>query len=99
MATLLELLTCRDDDYLTQRVLAATIIAAEGVRTEDPATPNHASRLTWARGVFEDPAKAANSMVWAVLAQNHQATVQAIRSATDEQVQMAVNAAVAVFAS
>ena len=99
MADLLELLTCRDDDYLTQRVLSATIIAAESVRTEAPATPNHAGRMAWAKRVFEDPTTAANAMVWAVLAQNHEAPLSAIKQATDAQVQAAVDAAVSVFAS
>lgn len=98
MATLLELLTCRNDDYLTQRVLAATIIAAEDVRTEAPATPNHAARMAWAKTVFENPARAAEAMVWAVLAQNHGASVNQIQTATDQQVQDAVNAAINVFA-
>ncbi len=99
MATLLELLMCRDDDYLTQRVLAATVVAAESVRTEPVNTPNHAARMSWARRAFEDPRAVANAMVWAVLAQNHEAPISAIRQATDAQVQDAVNAAVAVFAS
>lgn len=97
MATLLELLTCRGDLGLQQRVLAASIVVAEAVRSEDSGTPNHGARLTWARRVFENPQSAAESMLWAVLAQNHEATTAQIINATDEQVLAAVANAVNVF--
>lgn len=98
MATYDELLTASQNDALNKKVRVAVFIAAEVVRTESVSTQNHANRLLWAKSVFSDPRAAAEKMIWAVLAQNKDASLAAITGASDTQVQSAVNAAVDVFA-
>ncbi|MBA3588194.1 hypothetical protein [Methylibium sp.] len=88
---------CQADATLRQRVAAACVVAAEAIRVEPGATNDHANRLLWAKKVFASPTIAADSMVWAVLAQNKAATKAQILSATDASLQTAVDAAVAVF--
>lgn len=99
MATYAELLTASENSTLNQKIRVACIIAAEAIRTESGATTNHANRLIWAKAVFANPAAEAQRMLWAVLAQNKDATLAAITGATDAAVQTAVNAAVDVFAT
>ena len=84
---------------LNQQVRVACMIASEAIRTEAPATTNHANRLLWAKQVFNDPVTQGNKMIWAVLAQNVGASLAAVQSATDATVQTAVNAAVDVLAN
>lgn len=99
MATYAELLTASENSTLNQKIRVACIIAAEAIRTENNATANHANRLIWAKAVFANPVAEAQRMLWAVLAQNKDATLAAITGATDAAVQTAVNAAVDVFAT
>ncbi len=99
MATYQELVTASEHAALNVRVRVACIIAAETVRTEAEATPNHVNRMAWAKAVFANPAAEASRMMWAVLAQNKATTLTAITSATDALVQTAVDAAVNVFAT
>lgn len=99
MATYAELLTASENSTLNQKIRVACIIAAEAIRTESGATTNHANRLVWAKAVFANPNAEAQRMLWAVLAQNKDATLAAITGATDAAVQTAVNAAVDVFAT
>lgn len=100
MATLIELIQLQRDvgSGVRERVTMACVIVAEQVRTELPATANHANRLKWAREVFNDPVVAGGAMTWAVLAQNAQFTVAQIAGASDAAVQTAVANAVDVFA-
>jgi hypothetical protein len=98
MATYTELLHCSEDPTLNNKVRVALVIAAETIRIESDATPNHANRLIWARQVFEDPTLLAKRMLWAVLAQNKDASQATILSAGDSTIQSAVDAAVDVFA-
>lgn len=100
MATLDELyqLHSSANAGIRTRVVMATVVAAEGVRTENPATPNHAKRLLWAREVFQNPEVAGVAMTWAVLAQNAAVPLATIIAASDAQVQSAVEAAIDVFA-
>jgi hypothetical protein len=99
MATYFELLQAAENVNLRNRIRVAVVVAAELVRTEAGATPNHANRLIWAKQVFTDPEPVADRMVNAVLAQNRAATLAAIIGADDATVQTAVNAAVDVFAT
>ncbi|MEO8753124.1 MAG: hypothetical protein ABI624_10640 [Casimicrobiaceae bacterium] len=99
MATYAELLTASGNDMLRQKVRVASVIAAETVRSESNATPNHANRLIWAKAVFANPEAEGVRMIWAVLAQNKSATLAAITGASDATVQTAVDAAVDVFAA
>lgn len=99
MATYAELLTLSTNAILMKKIRVAVVIAAEVVRTEQDTTANHANRLLWAKNVYANPDMEAQRMVWAVLAQNKDATATAIESADDATVQTAVNAAINVFAT
>lgn len=99
MATYAELLSISENSTLKNKIRVAVIVAAEAVRTEVNTTPNHANRLIWAKSVFQHPNGEADRMLWAVLAQNKDLTTAQITSATDAQVQTAVNNAVDVFAT
>lgn len=98
MATYAELITASTNAALKDKIRVAVVVAAETVRTENGATANHANRLLWAKRVFNRPLDAAEDMLWAVLAQNKNATFANIIGATDAQVQTNVDAAVDVFA-
>jgi hypothetical protein len=98
MATYAELLQASANDVLNAKIRVGVFIGAEAVRTEAPATTNHANRMKWAKAVFSDPDEAAKKMIWAVLAQNQAQTLAVILNATDAQVQVAINAAIDVFA-
>lgn len=99
MATYDELLQAFNDDSLNRKVRFACVVAAEVVRTEAQATPNHVNRLLWAKIAYQNPDAVAKSMMWALLAQNRASTPAQILGATDNVVQNAVNAAVDVFAT
>lgn len=99
MATYAELLTVSTNEALINKIRVAVVIAAEVVRTEQDATPNHSNRLLWAKHVYANPDSEAQRMVWAVLAQNKDAPLAAIEGADDATVQAAVNAAIDVFAT
>ena len=98
MATYQELLSLFNETALKNKITVAVIVAAEAIRTEDPATTNHANRLTWAKAAFENPTSQASKMLMALLAANKDATVSAITSVTDANLQAQVDAAVDVFA-
>ena len=98
MATYFELLTASENSDLRNRIRVAVVVAAETIRTENPATANHTERLAWAKGAFASPDAAAETMMWPVLAQNKAAAYAAIVGASDASVQSAVDAAVNVFA-
>ena len=99
MATYFELLGAVEDPSLNKKVRIACVVAAEAVRVEAGATPNHANRLLWAKAVFEDPISAGERMIWAILAQNKDLTPAQIAGATDAQVQSGVENAIDVFAT
>ena len=98
MATYAELLVAAQSDTLRQKVRVGCIIAANTVMTELTSVPNHAARLTWARGVYENPVSAGEKMLWAVIAQNNTATLAQITGASDAVVLTAVTAAIDLFA-
>lgn len=97
MATYAEIGQIWQDPALLNKVRVAVIVAAETIRAEAPATPDHAARLVWAKGAIADPDGTARTMLNAVLAQNAGAAVGAITGASDAQVQTAVDNAVAFF--
>lgn len=100
MATYTELLELRRAfSPLRNKVQVAVVIAANAIRTEDPATDNHANRLVWSRGVFENSEREADRMCWAVLAANKDLDLPAIQGASDSAVQTQVDAAVNHFAT
>ena len=98
MALYAELFELRGDSTLRNQVAVAMLIAAETIRGEDGATPNHANRLLWAKDVFEGT-QAAGNMLAAVLAANKDAAVPDIRSASDATIQTNVSEAVDLFAT
>lgn len=98
MATYTELFDLQRNDALRNRVTVACTIAAETIRAENPATANHANRLKWAKGVFENPGGEGAKMLMALLASNNALTVAQITNATDAAIQTGVNTAVDVFA-
>ena len=98
MATYTELFDLRNDSTLKNKITVACIVAAETIRTESGATPNHANRMLWAKDVFANPGLESDRMLMAVLAQNKNATVAQITSASDATIQTAVNTAIDVFA-
>lgn len=97
MASYIDLVQAQADTTLRQRVSVACVIAADTIRTEDPATANHSSRVAWAKTVYASPHTVASSVLWSVLAQNKSVTLAAIIGSTDAQLQTAVDAAVAAF--
>lgn len=98
MATYSDLKLVSVDPTFLDRVQVACIVAAEQIRLENVATPNHDARVAWAKSVFVAPKNEAQRMAWAVLAQNRTATLAQITGATDAQLQTAVDAAVNLFA-
>lgn len=54
MATLLDVFNLRSSDSLRTRIAAACWKAAGSVLVESDLTPNHAARLTWAKGALAD---------------------------------------------
>jgi len=94
MATYFELVEASNNSPLITRIQVACAVAAEKIRTEAEATPNHANRVKWAKEAFEDPGQAAKGILWSVLAQNRAATLAVILGASDALVQTAVDAAV-----
>lgn len=99
MATYTELFALRSDSDLRNRVAAACAVAAEAIRAEDGAIPNHANRLAWAADVFQRPEAEAERMLWALLAANKDTAVDQIRNASDSQIQDKVDVAVDLFAT
>lgn len=97
MATYDELLFASENEALNKKIRVAVIIAAETIRTESPATPDHVKRVAWAKQAFTIPDTVAEAILWAVLAQNKNATYLQIVNALDSTVQTAVDAAVNVF--
>ena len=98
MATYLDLLTAAQNDALRQKIRVACLIGADTVRAESAATVNHAARLAWAKGVFENPVNAGEKMLWAVLAQNKSASLATILAASDAVIQTNVDATIDLFA-
>jgi hypothetical protein len=98
MATYLELRGLMDDNDLENRCAVACIVAAEAIMDEDPSTPNHEQRLTFANRAFTAPKDLANRVLMAVLAEYKGLEIAQIQGATDAQLQTAVNNAINVFA-
>jgi len=98
MATYAELYNLKNNSDLNNKLHVAVVAAAKYVFEEDPGTPNHANRLTWAQQAIIAPQAYAQPMTWAVLVANSGATPANIVSATDAQIQSNVNAVIDLFA-
>lgn len=94
MATYQEMFDLTHNQALLQRVMAAVAVLAEAIRSEAPATPNHAERMRWAQAALRNVDGTARSLMWVVIAQSRQFTAAQIEGATDAAVQSAVNSAV-----
>lgn len=97
MATYTELYSFSSDPKLIQKVCAAIAIAIEDIRTEAPSTANHEARLNWARYALTNVDGMARQMMWALMAQNNNATASQIENSSDTAIQNAVNNAIALF--
>lgn len=100
MATYSELYQlAQQDAALRNRCAVAVVVAAEAIRTEAGATPNHANRLVWAADALARPAYWGERMLWAALAQNRALTVAQIQGATDAGLQTAIQNTIDLFAT
>ena len=97
MATYSELYDLAFYPDLLHRAIVAVVLLAEEVRTEDPATANHAERLALAKRALANPDGIARQLLWIMLAQNKDFTVEQIQAASDTNIQSAVNAAAALL--
>jgi hypothetical protein len=84
-----------EDGTTEQRMTVAVAMVAQDVLAEDGATPDHATRLTWARAALANPTAMGKKMVWAVLADP--VIIAAGVGATDAQIKTAVAARVTDF--
>jgi hypothetical protein len=55
------------DSLLRQRTQISIESSAHYIIGEDPSTPNHANRITWANAVFSDPEAITRAMMGAVV--------------------------------
>lgn len=97
MATYLELTELHDNADLLKRVCAGIAVAAEQIRTEDPATANHEVRLSWAKVALRNVDGMGRQMMWVLLAQNAAYTVPQIEGSSDAQILAAVFDAIDLF--
>lgn len=68
-----------------KKLMIALCVVAEEVVNEDPATPKHDARLSWARGVLRGPSGEVTQALWMLVAKYKDTTVQAIYNVSDEQ--------------
>lgn len=90
MATYTELRQLFSNPDLREKVEVAVIIAANDLISGTPT----AAQTAWAAQCFASPANEASKALMAVLASNAALTTAQILAATDEQLQMRVDAAV-----
>lgn len=96
MATLTELnsLVGTPPPTLQAQIVGALLIAAQGIVANGSAT---APQRVWAARCLQDPTQFRAQALNAVYASNNTATVAVISSATDAQVQTAVNAVLPIL--
>lgn len=97
MATYTEIYNLASNSDLIAKVTSAIAIAAEEIRAEDVATPNHDNRVRWAVRALQNPDGEARKMMWILLAQNSTLTQAQILGAADSAIQTAVDSAVTLF--
>ena len=81
---------------LLQQVAVAVAVAAVNVMSEDPATLNHAARLTWATRALGDALHEGRRMIWGVLA--NPTVAQDPLDQPDDTIQFVVNSLVDAYA-
>jgi hypothetical protein len=94
MATYQELHGLTHNAEIINRIMTAVAILAEEIRTELPATANHAERMAWAKRALTNVDGTARGLMWVVMAQNRAFTVAQIEGASDAALQSAVDSAV-----
>ena len=90
MATYTELRQQFSNDDLRNRVVAATVIAANNLLSGTPT----AEQKAYAKAVFQNPRSEGEIVFMAVLAANKDATVAQIEGATDAAIQTRVDAVI-----
>lgn len=95
MATYTELFNLHGNSDLRNKVQVACVIAATAIKDE---TPSVADRIAWANEVLNSPARAAEKVLHAVLAQAKDLTAAQITSAADAGIQTYVNGVVDLLA-
>ena len=100
MASFLETYGLRYDEMFRKRCTGAVTKKAEGIKGEDPSTPNHDARMTWATAAFNDPVAETEKIMWRI-AQNptiqtkqSPASVGAGTIASDADIEFVVNGVV-----
>ena len=106
MATYTELRSLYGDEDLTRKVEVAVTIAAHTISTgADTAAPfdqtagKHDLRVLWAQDAISNTSAVALDTLKLVLAANESQSLTTIQSATDTQIQDAVNAVVDALAA
>lgn len=79
-----------DASVMRNKIMGALLVAAQSIIVNASAT---VPQKAWARACFSDPSQFREQAFNAMLASNNTATVVQITSATDLQVQTAINAA------
>lgn len=74
------------------RVTVAVVTYARYILGEDPGTANHALRVNWAKGAFQNPGGAASGLLAAVATDSNINSLLA--SATDANIQSATEFAI-----
>ena len=90
MASYLELQSLFNDNDLTLRIRAATVIAANDLLSGTPTANDRA----FASAAFSDPTGIGKKVLMAVLAANKDASVTQIQGATDDAIQINVDAVI-----
>ena len=99
MSTYTELFGLKNESNVINKVVVACVVAANGIKDELDTVDNHANRLLWAAGVFENPQHEAERMYWALLAANKDNTVEQITGALDSAIQTQVDDHIDLFAT
>ena len=95
MATYLELQSLFNDNDLTLRVRAATVIAANNLLSGAPTAADRA----FAASVFASPSGISHQVLMAVLAENKASTVAQIQGASDAALQTNVDSVIPALVS
>lgn len=95
MATYIELRNLFDEGALRNKVIAATVIAANNLLLATPTTADRA----FADAVFASPAAIGKKVYMSVLAANKDADVASVQSASDSAIQAQVDTVVPALVS
>ena len=91
MANYTELSELKSDPAIGSKVETAIAIKCQAIIDDVEATTEE---KTWAKAVIQDPKSKVNSIMWSLLVDNKDATIEQIQSASDASVQTNVNDAI-----